>query len=90
MALILASFFLLELAAIAGVGSHNTMYVGGAVSTIKQETEGKSSADDEKVFSSKYQGGKLEIPYERMNELEYSQKADRRLGVEIVVSPIAL
>jgi hypothetical protein len=86
---ILTCLFLLESAATAGIGSHNTMYVGGTL-TIKQETEGRSSTADEKVFVFEYHGGKLEVPYERMNELEYGQKAGRRIGVAILVSPIAL
>ena len=89
-ALILAQLFLFDSATFAGIGSHNTMYVGGTITTIKQETEGKSSTADEKVFVFQYKGGKLEIPYERINELEYGQKAGRRLGLAIVVSPIAL
>jgi hypothetical protein len=85
----LSCLFVLEVAAMAGIGSHNTMYIGGTL-TIKQETEGKSSTADEKVFIFEYHGGKLEIPYDRMNELEYGQKAGRRIGVAIFVSPIAL
>jgi hypothetical protein len=66
------------------------MYVGGTVTSIKQETEGKSSTDDEKAFLFEYQGGKLLIPYERINQLEYGQKAGRRIGLAIAVNPIAL
>jgi hypothetical protein len=87
---ILAPLFLFEAGAVAGIGSHNTMYVGGTITSIKQETEGKSTTADEKVFLFEYKGGKLEIPYERMNELEYGQKAGRRIGLAIVISPIAL
>ena len=76
--------------AVAGIGSHNTMYVGGTVTAIKELTEGKSSTADEKVFTFEYKGGRLVIPYERMNTLEYGQKAGRRLGLAIAVSPVAL
>lgn len=74
----------------AGVGSKDTVYVGGTVSSIKQDTEGKSSTSDEKVFTFQYTGGQLTIPYDRVNTLEYGQKAGRRVGVAIMVSPIAL
>ena len=74
----------------AGVGSKDTVYVGGTVSSIKQDTEGKSSTSDDKVFSFQYKRGRLAIPYDRVNSLEYGQKAGRRVGVAIMVSPIAL
>jgi hypothetical protein len=86
----LTVLLLLETAMNAGIGSHDTMYVGGTVTTIKEQTEGKCSTTDEKVFTFEYKGGKLVMPYDRMNELEYGQKAGRRLGLAIVVSPIAL
>jgi hypothetical protein len=37
-----------------------------------------------------YNGGKLAIPYDRINEIEYGQKAGRRIGLAIVLSPAAL
>jgi hypothetical protein len=74
----------------AGIGSHNTMYVGGTMTTLKEGTEGKSSTADEKTFSFGSKHGNFVIPYERMNSLEYGQKAGRRVGLAIAVSPIAL
>ncbi|HEV2112589.1 MAG TPA: hypothetical protein VGR50_00490 [Terriglobales bacterium] len=82
--------FLLEPAAFAGLGSDKTAYLGGTINTIKEGTEGKSSAKDEKVFVFSYDGGKLEIPYDQVNDLEYGQKAGRRLGVAIAVTWMAL
>jgi hypothetical protein len=72
----------------AAVGSHNTLYIGGTVNSVKEGTEGKSSAKDEKVFTFEYSGGQLAIPYDRIESLEYGQKAGRRLGVAFVVNPI--
>jgi hypothetical protein len=37
-----------------------------------------------------YSGGQLAIPYDRVNDLEYGQKAGRRLGVAIAVTWMAL
>jgi hypothetical protein len=85
-----AVMLLFQLAAIAGLGSRNTMYMGGTVTAIKDETEGKSSTADEKVFTFEYKTGKLDIPYQRINELEYGQKAGRRVGLAIVLTPLAL
>jgi len=82
--------FLVE-AAFAGLGSSKAMYVGGTISAIKDRTEGKLSTDDEKmmVFDSG-KDGKLSVPYEQINSLEYGQKAGRRLGLAIVVNPLFL
>jgi hypothetical protein len=76
--------------ALAGLDSHKAQYVGGTVSAIKEETEGQPSTSDEKVFTFTYKGGKLAIPYDQMNSLEYGQKAGRRLGLAIAVTPLAL
>lgn len=94
-AVLLSMLFLFELPVWAGLGSKKTMYMGGTISTIKQGTEGNSSAADDKVFifeypTGKHEVGKLAIPYDRVNDLEYGQKAGRRLGLAIAVTPWAL
>lgn len=86
----LALILIFDLIAWAGLGSDKTMYIGGTIASIKQGTEGRSSTQDEKVFVFEYQGGKLTIPYDRVNDLEYGQKAGRRIGLAIVVSPLLL
>lgn len=74
----------------AGVGSHNAMYVGGTVTTLKSGTEGKVSTDDEKMYVFTYKGGSLSIPYDRVEALEYGQKAGRRLGLALMINPLLL
>jgi hypothetical protein len=71
----------------AGVGSHNTMYVGGTIESIKAGAEGTSSTQDEKVFTFESKEGKIAIPYDKINDLEYGQKAGRRLGLALTISP---
>lgn len=88
--LLLALVLLFDLSAWAGVGSKKTMYVGGTIASIKDGSEGTSSTQDEKVFVFNYKVGKLAIPYDRINDLEYGQKAGRRLGLAIFVSPFFL
>jgi hypothetical protein len=87
LAVLLLLLLLLELPAWAGLGRNKTMYVGGTVTAIKDGTEGTSSTKDEKVFIFEYGGGKLTIPYSQINDLEYGQKAGRRLGLALAVSP---
>lgn len=80
----------LNISVFAGVGSKNTMFVGGTVATIEAGAEGKSSTADESEFVFTYKKQKLAIPYSKVNGLEYGQKAGRRVAVAIFVSPIAL
>jgi hypothetical protein len=65
----------------AGVDSQKTVYVGGTVSSIKEQTEGVTFTSDEKVFVFDYEKGKLQIPYDRIENLEYGQKVGRRGGI---------
>jgi len=92
-AAMLLTVLVLEIPANAGVGSRSTRYVGGTL-PIKEATEGKSSTADEKAFVFEYKDKKeqvsLKIPYEKVNSLEYGQKAGRRVGLAIVITPLAL
>lgn len=73
--------------AFAGIGSGDAMYVGGTISDIKEKTEGKPKLGDQSfVFEHKKE--KFEIPYTQINSLEYGQKAGRRLGMAIAISPL--
>ena len=82
-AVALVLMFVVELPLEAGLGSDKTLYVGGTVKNLKELTEGRSSAKDDKVFVFSYSGGNFQIPYERVNSLEYGQKAGRRVGATI-------
>jgi hypothetical protein len=86
-AMLLVCVLALDLVALAGLGSDKTEYVGGTENQIKEGTEGTSSAKNEKNFVFDYKGGTLSIPYAEVNDLEYGQKAGRRIGLAIAVSP---
>ncbi|MBZ5648056.1 MAG: hypothetical protein LAN37_12620 [Acidobacteriia bacterium] len=87
---LLVILFALETAAWGGLGNNKTMYVGGTINDIKEKTEGVSSTADEKIFVFDYKGGKLTIPYSQIDSLEYGQKAGRRVGAAIAISPLFL
>ncbi len=74
----------------AGIGSHDAMYVGGTVPDLKEKTEGKPVLTEEKAFIFKYKEGSLTIPYDQVDSLEYGQKAGRRVGAAVVISPLFL
>ncbi|HEY1264704.1 MAG TPA: hypothetical protein VGF06_14350 [Terriglobales bacterium] len=87
MAMLLACLFVLQALAFAGLGSDKTKYVGGTENQIKDGMEGESSAKDEANFVFEYKNGKLSIPYDQVDDLEYGQKAGRRLGLALTISP---
>ena len=91
LAICLIGIFLLALPIEAGLDSKKAKYIGGTLTAIKEDTEGTTSTDDEKVFVFTYKDGKatqkLTIPYARVNDLEYGQKAGRRLGLALTISP---
>jgi hypothetical protein len=74
--------------AFAGLGSGKTKYIGGTVTNVKEGDEGKSSTKDEKLFVFETGKERLEIPYDKVDSLEYGQKAGRRIGVAVVINPL--
>src|SRR5438128_450608 len=83
----LAVLFVLSVPAEARLDSKKIMYVGGTVTSIKEQTEGLLSTNDEKVFVFTFKDGKLAVPYDRINDLDYGQHAGRRLGLAHTTSP---
>jgi hypothetical protein len=67
------------------------MYVGGTLSGLKEKTEGRlvTSSETTLTFDAGSKGSAA-IPYASVKSLEYGQKAGRRVGVAIMVSPLAL
>jgi len=64
--------------------------MGGTENQIKDSTEGRASAKDEKSFVFEYIRRELNNSVDQVNDTEYGQKAGRRLGVAIMVTPLAL
>jgi hypothetical protein len=88
--LVIVSVCLLEVLW-AGIDSHKARYVGGTVPTIKDNAEGTPSTADETAFMfEQKKADKFLIPYDRINSLEYGQKAGRRLGLSLAISPLFL
>lgn len=75
----------------SAVDGDKAMYVGGTLSGIKDHAEGTFLTNGETAiqFSTKKDGA-IEIPYANITSLEYGQKAGRRIGVAIMISPLAL
>jgi hypothetical protein len=74
----------------AGVPSGKAVYRGGTLDRLKPADAGRASTSGPEAFTFRYEAGELRIPYEAVNLLEYGQKAGRRLGLAIMVSPLFL
>lgn len=74
------------------VDGKKAMYVGGTRTDIKEAAEGKFdvSSETEVAFTPDKTKTRHTLLYADVVELEYGQKAGRRVAVGLLVSPIAL
>lgn len=73
------------------VDGDKAMYVGGTVTGVTEKAEGTFSTKSEaSVAFDAGKKGAVTIPYASITDLEYGQKAGRRVAVAVLVSPLAL
>jgi len=75
---------------LAGESGSRASYVGGTVPGLAGGTDGILQLTGEDSLLFRTRKATLEIPYERVNLLEYGQKASRRFAAAILVSPMLL
>lgn len=75
---------------LAAVRGDQVLYVGGTITTVPEKTEGRLDTTDTIVAKFVAKKGSFQIPYQKITGLEYGQKAGRRVGVALAVSPLAL
>lgn len=83
----------LAVAPLAAVGGRKAEYVGGTIATITEAAEGllDTATEAQLVFTpERGKGPSIMIPYAAITELEYGQKAGRRVGAAILVNPLLL
>jgi len=92
LSLLLSVLIAFEPMLFAAVRGKEVRYVGGSIAGLKENTEGRLALDDgEAVFTDKKAKDRLlAIPYNKIDSLEYGQKAGRRVGVAVAVSPLFL
>ena len=67
------------------------MYVGGTVAGLSEKAEGRLVTSSESTMNfDAGSKGSAAIPYKSIASLEHGQKAGRRVGVAIMISPLAL
>lgn len=89
-ALVLVALIVVSGQVLNAVDGDKAVYVGGT-SPLPEKSEGPLStqATDHVTFTTK-KVKPLIIPYTSITGLEYGQKAGRRVGVAVMVSPLAL
>ena len=95
LSLLLSASFLCTPLAAAAVHGKSARYVAGTVPAFKQPTDGTwEFAEHAVLFTAEKNGGKVSIPYDKIESLEYGQKVGRRMGAAtagaIIVSPLFL
>jgi len=77
----------------AGIDGKKALYVGGTVKGLIENIEGRLITSDETVITfvpDKKSIQPATIRWTSITDLEYGQKAGRRVGVAVAVSPLAL
>ncbi len=77
------------LALAAGPGGR-VEYIGGTVADLKDKADGRMVTADAAQLVVQFKKQALTVPFERINQLEYGQKVDRRYLSAVLVSPIFL
>ena len=72
-----------------GAGSH-VEYVGGTIAEIPQGCEGNAQTVDDQYFVFYSKKASWRVPYDKINQLEYGQKVDRRIMAAVFLSPLFL
>lgn len=74
----------------AAVRGDKAMYVGGSIAVIPEKQQGKLDISGESLMVFSWGKAKWEIPFKSVTKMEYGQKAGRRVGAALVVSPLFL
>ena len=88
--LALILFLLMDNPAAAAVRGRDARYVGGTISALQENSEGQMELADATLLFTAKKGAKLTIPYDKIESLEYGQKAGRRLGLAVAINPLFL
>lgn len=88
--MVVAALIICFVSTASAVGSKNAEYVGGTIPGLSEKAEGVLVTSSETTLAFRAKSQEAEISYASITELEYGQKAGRRVGVAILVSPLAL
>ena len=81
---------LLSVPGIAWNGAGKATYVGGSIPGLPDTAKGHIQTTELDMFQFESNSVQVSIPWEKINMLEYGQRAGRRIGLAIAVSPLFL
>jgi hypothetical protein len=82
--------FLMVLPMLAAEPGARVEYVGGTVGTIRSNAEGRMDLTGAETIVLRLDDRSIQVPYDRINMIEYGQKVDRRYAEAILISPLML
>jgi hypothetical protein len=74
----------------AADGGGRVTYVGGTLQALAEKPDGALDTTHEQYLFFRTRQLTMQVPYDRVNLLEYGQKVNRRLAMAIVISPMFL
>ena len=74
----------------AGDASEHVHYVGGTISALPGKINGYVNTRQEEVFLFETKGVTVQVPYDKINVLEYGQRVSRRYVEAVLISPVFL
>jgi hypothetical protein len=86
----LLAFVLWNGLALAGAPGGRVEYIGGTLAELTAKADGRMSTADTARLVVLFKDKALTVPFERINQLEYGQKVDRRYLSAVLLSPIFL
>ncbi len=90
MSLLILTASVLRLALLAGDAGERVHYVGGTISLLPSKTQGYINTREQEAFLFQTQGLTVQVPYDKINVLEYGQRVSRRYVEAILLSPVFL
>jgi hypothetical protein len=76
--------------AFAADNGDHAEYVGGTISALPTKTDGFINTHGEDLFLFQTKGVTIQIPYDKINVLEYGQRVSRRYAEAVLLSPVFL
>jgi len=73
-----------------GGNAGRAAYIGGTISQIPPGCDGTVTATDDQYFVFYSRHASWRVPYDKINLIEYGQKADRRYLAAVLISPLML
>jgi hypothetical protein len=80
----------LSSALLAGDAGDRVHYVGGTISVLPAKTAGVIDTREEDMFLFQTKGVTVQVPYDKINVLEYGQRISRHYAEAILISPVFL